>query len=276
MFKNISKEEIVVPASMTQLKEIRDFIEQIGKKYKISDKITNSFKLVVDESCTNIIRHGYKEIKDGKITIRAIIRRLSLTMIIIDQGKSFDPRQVKDPDLKKYVQIGKKGGLGIFMMRKLMDDMVYNFTSEGNELRLNKVREPDHEPVLFSWFNSLSLRYKSLLVTSAIMFIFTVAGYFILKSQIYSRIQTRVFEEASSITKEFAEMNYDPVLNEEDLLLFRNAQSIQQSRVEMIRFVMILKQTREVFAVYPINHELATRNVNFDNLPIIEEYNVMR
>jgi anti-sigma regulatory factor (Ser/Thr protein kinase) len=273
MFKNISKEEIVVPASMTQLKEIRDFIEQIGKKYKISDKITNSFKLVVDESCTNIIRHGYKEIKDGKITIRAIIRRLSLTMIIIDQGKSFDPRQVKDPDLKKYVQIGKKGGLGIFMMRKLMDDMQYNFTSEGNELRLNKVREPDHEPVLFSWFNSLSLRYKSLLVTSAIMFIFTVAGYFILKSQIYSRIQTRVFEEASSITKEFAEMNYDPVLNEEDLLLFKNAQSIQQSRVEMIRFVMILKQTREVFAVYPINHELATRNVNFDNLPIIEEYN---
>jgi serine phosphatase RsbU (regulator of sigma subunit)/anti-sigma regulatory factor (Ser/Thr protein kinase) len=273
MFKNISKEEIVVTASMTHLKEIRDFIEQIGKKYKFSDKIINPFKLVVDEACTNIIRHGYKEIKDGKITIRAIIRRLSLTIVIIDQGKSFDPRQVQDPDLQKYVQIGKKGGLGIFMMRKLMDDINYNLTSEGNELRLTKVRKPDHEPKLISLFNSFSLRYKSLFFTSIIMFILTMAGFFILKSQIDNRIETRVFAEAGSITKEFAKINYDPVLNEEDLLLFKNSQSIQQGREEMIRFVMVLKQNMDVLAVYPINHDLATRNISFDNLQTIRKYN---
>ncbi|NIV14477.1 MAG: hypothetical protein GWN62_25340, partial [Aliifodinibius sp.] len=87
--------EVVIPAKMVSLRDVRDFIEQIGRKHKFSEKVINSFKLVVEEACTNIIRHGYMDIKDGKITVRAIIRRLSLTIVIIDQGKSFDPRQIK-------------------------------------------------------------------------------------------------------------------------------------------------------------------------------------
>lgn len=271
MFKNISKEEIVVPASMAHLKEIRDFIEMIGKKYKFPEKTINSFKLVVDESCTNIIRHGYKDIKDGKITIRAIIRRLSLTIVIIDQGRSFDPRQVRDPDLQKYVQIGKKGGLGIFMMRKLMDDIQYNLIGGGNELRLTKLREPDHEPKLVSWFTSLSLRDKSLLITSVIMVIATITAYFILKAQIDTKVEHRVFSEAASITKEFAKINYEPVLSEEDLQLFKNAQSIQQSREEMLRSVIVLKQNMDVMAIYPIDHDLVDQSINFEEMPVVQK-----
>jgi len=271
MFKNISKEEIIVPASMAHLKEIRDFIEMIGKKYKFPEKTINSFKLVADESCTNIIRHGYKDIKDGKIIIRAIIRRLSLTIVIIDQGRSFDPRQVRDPDLQKYVQIGKKGGLGIFMMRKLMDDIQYNLTNDGNELRLTKLREPDHEPKMVAWFTSLSLRDKSLLITSVIMIIVTLTAYFILKAQIDTKVEHRVFSEAASITKDFAKINYEPVLSEEDLQLFKNAQSIQQSREEMIHSVMVLKQNMDVMAVYPIDHDLVDQNVNFEKMKVVQK-----
>ncbi|OPX33618.1 hypothetical protein B1H10_05465 [candidate division KSB1 bacterium 4484_188] len=120
MFKNVHKEEIIIPAQMSYLQQVREFIEHIGKKNRFSDKVTNSFKLVVDEACTNIIRHGYRDVKNGQIVIRAIVRRLSLTMVVIDRGKSYDPRQVQNPDLQKYISIGKKGGLGIFMMRKLM------------------------------------------------------------------------------------------------------------------------------------------------------------
>lgn len=266
MFKNISKEEIVVPASMAHLKEIRDFIEQIGKKYKISDKIINSFKLVVDEACTNIIRHGYKDIKDGKITIRAIIRRLSVTIVVIDQGRSFDPRQVKDPDLQKYVQIGKKGGLGIHMMRKLMDDIQYNITGHGNELRLAKTREAVEESKYLSWFGSLSLRNKSFMVTSIIMVVLTLAAYFLLKAGIEADVREKVFAEATSISNDFARVNYEPLRQEKDTQLFENAKSIQQSRSEMLRMVMILKQNLEVIAFYPINLEMVPQSMRFDNL----------
>src|SRR4030042_6917107 len=114
---------------MPYRRQVRDFIEQIGARHNFDHKIINSFKLVVDEACTNIIRHGYRDIKNGQIMVRAIVRRMSLTIVIVDSGHSFDPRQVQDPDLEKYVSIGKKGGLGIFMMRKLMDDIKYNVTS---------------------------------------------------------------------------------------------------------------------------------------------------
>ena len=111
MFRNVKKELIAIPAQMSYLSQVRDFIEHIGKKYKFSDKVTNSFKLVIEEACTNIIRHGYRDIKGGEITLKAIIRRQSLTIVIIDQGISFDPRQAATPDLQKYIQIGKKAGL---------------------------------------------------------------------------------------------------------------------------------------------------------------------
>jgi anti-sigma regulatory factor (Ser/Thr protein kinase) len=93
---------------MANLKGIRDFIEEIGHAHKYSEKTLNSFKLVIDEVVTNIIRHGYRDIPDGRITIRAIVRRFSLTIVVIDQGVTFDPRQAKNPDLRKYIDIGKK------------------------------------------------------------------------------------------------------------------------------------------------------------------------
>ena len=117
MFRNVKKEEIAIPAQMSYMGQVRDFIEHIGAKYKYADKIINSYKLVIEEACTNIIRHGYRDIKGGEISIKAIIRQQSLTIVILDQGISYDPRQAQTPDLEKYIQIGKKGGLGIFRLK---------------------------------------------------------------------------------------------------------------------------------------------------------------
>ena len=72
MFRNVKKEEITIPAQMSYLIQIRDFVEHIGKRYKYSEKMINSFKLVIDEACTNIIRHGYRDIKNGEIQLKAI------------------------------------------------------------------------------------------------------------------------------------------------------------------------------------------------------------
>ena len=144
MFKNVIKEQLKVPAHIDYLGELRDFVVRVGKKYGISDKIINAFKLAIDEAGTNIIRHAYRD-HDGPgfILLRVIVRKASITVSLIDEGKYFDPKNVKDPDLKRYVDIGKKGGLGIFIIRKLMDEIDYRRTEEGNELRLTKYRTPE-------------------------------------------------------------------------------------------------------------------------------------
>ena len=121
--------------------QIRGFIDYVGRRYSYSSKDIHATKLAVEEACTNIMRHGYKGIPYGEITIKILIRRLSISVILIDQGQTFDPRTVNKPDILKYVEMGKMGGLGIMMIRKLMDELYYDVTDQGNEFRLVKYRE---------------------------------------------------------------------------------------------------------------------------------------
>ncbi|MDZ7724511.1 MAG: SpoIIE family protein phosphatase [candidate division KSB1 bacterium] len=93
-------------------------------------------------------------------------------------GKYFDPRYVSEPDLSRYVQIGKKGGLGIFMMRRLLDDIDYRKTEAGNELWLTKKRvEPEHKGLHVSSI-PLSLKMRYWLYAMGILSVILVGVYF--------------------------------------------------------------------------------------------------
>ena len=140
MFKRVIREETKVPADIKYLGEMRDFVTRIGRKYGVGERNINAFKLAIDEAATNIIRHAYRD-WDGFITLRMIIRNRTVTVSMLDQGIAFDPRSVRDPDLGRYVEIGKKGGLGIFIIRRVIDNIDYRKTTEGNELRLTKNRD---------------------------------------------------------------------------------------------------------------------------------------
>ena len=161
MFKGVEKEQLKVPAHIDYLGDLRDFVIKIGRKNGFSDKDINAFKLSVDEASTNIIRHAYRETDDqGLITIRAVVKKNSLTLSLIDQGTYFDPKRVKNPDLNRYVDIGKKGGLGIFIMRKLMDEIDYRKTEEGNELRITKFHETAEKGKILSAVSTLPSSIK--------------------------------------------------------------------------------------------------------------------
>ncbi|MEJ2053361.1 MAG: SpoIIE family protein phosphatase, partial [Calditrichaceae bacterium] len=248
MFKNVKKEEITVPAQMSYLIQVREFIEHIGKRYKFDDKVINSFKLVIDEACTNIIRHGYRDIKNGEITIKAIIRRLSLTILIIDQGRSYDPSQASSPDLGKYVDIGKKGGLGILMMRKLMDDLQYTVTERGNEFRLTKNRENVQEPKIIQKWHELNLKAKYSLIASVI---FTIVILFIFSWLIVGTeksIKQEVLDVTSSGTLSLADNVISDMMNDDDINLFEAADALSKNYKGVIKEVFILDTAKHVQA----------------------------
>lgn len=179
MFKGVEKEQLKVPAHIDYLGDLRDFVVRIGRKHGFSDKHINAFKLSVDEAATNIIRHAYRESHDqGLITIRAVVKKNSLTLSLIDQGIYFDPKRVKNPDLNRYVDIGKKGGLGIFIMRKLMDKIDYRKTEEGNELRITKFYQtPEKGKILSAVSIPSSIKVKYFLRTIAIITLLITLGY---------------------------------------------------------------------------------------------------
>ena len=243
MFKNVKKEEITIPAQMSYLIQVRDFIEHIGKKYHFHDKVVNSFKLVIDEACTNLIRHGYRDIKNGEIVIKAIIRRMSLTIVIIDQGVSYDPRQANTPDLANYVNIGKKGGLGILMMRKLMDDLQYSVTERGNEFRLTKNREQSHESKLVSYWNELNLKMKYSLYAAILFTILTMIVFIPMYHNLDGRITENILQRVAGSNVTLADNVVDDLLNDNNAQLFEKAYSLRQANPDVVDEVFITNRS---------------------------------
>ncbi len=141
MSRLISKEQLVVPAQINYLPVLRNFISRIASKNKFSQSEVNALIISVDEACTNIIKHGYRDIQAGSITVNVNVKIDRLVVELIDHGISFDPNQVSDPNLAQYIQNGKKGGLGIFIMKKFLDDIQYITSGKANILRLIKFRK---------------------------------------------------------------------------------------------------------------------------------------
>ncbi len=239
MFKSVATEEIQFPAEINSLKKLRDFVTRIGKKYKLADKTTNSFKLAIDEASTNIIRHAYRD-KKGQITLRAIIRKDDVTISLIDQGRYFDPKNVKDPDLNRYVDIGKKGGLGIFMIRKLVDSVDYRRTESGNELRLTNRRERKKSRIsLPSVTGSLRAKYFSFaaVIVSAIIVIYYVFDFIRTKDQklddAYIQMRASSIPFAANILDEYENSSeFNPELS-------AKAQEYWNQNQDFIRYAII-------------------------------------
>jgi len=129
--------QLRVPAEDRHLAEIRDFIQEVGEKIQIPGKILANTKLAVDEACTNVVKHGYKG-RTGYLEVVVTGNQKEFSIEIQDQGESFDLRNVKSPDLKMYVETRKRGGLGVFLMNQLMDEVRYRGSPEGNVLSMSK------------------------------------------------------------------------------------------------------------------------------------------
>src|SRR5882672_6064321 len=129
--------QLRVPAEDRHLAEIRDFIQEVGEKIQIPGKILANTKLAVDEACTNVVKHGYKG-RTGYLEVVVTGNQREFSIEIQDQGESFDLRNVKSPDLKMYVETRKRGGLGVFLMNQLMDEVRYRAGDDGNVLTMSK------------------------------------------------------------------------------------------------------------------------------------------
>ncbi len=131
--------ELVVKSRTENLSLIRDFISSKVSETGISNEEVENIMLAVDEACTNIIKHAYKSHPDGKIIIKVDYNSDKLLITIIDYGNTFDPLVVPDPDLQKYYRNGKVGGLGMYLMKSLMDDVKYTTVpGKYNKVLLSK------------------------------------------------------------------------------------------------------------------------------------------
>jgi len=134
---NMSK--IIFTANYQNLDEIREFVGEKARQVGFSDKEVYSIQLAADEASTNIIEHAYTGVEDGNIEIDCDFVDGDLKIVMRDQGKPFNPSSVPEPNVKADLSDRQIGGLGMYLMRKLMDQVSYESSVErGNVLTMTK------------------------------------------------------------------------------------------------------------------------------------------
>lgn len=132
-----TKSELEIDGKLENISVIVDFTTTAMRQLGIEEGIP-MVQTAVDEACTNIIKHAYSG-KGGIISISCELQHNDIVITIRDYGKPFDIDSVMPPDLEAPLEQRRIGGLGMYLMRKLMDDISYDFNAQnGNKLIMRK------------------------------------------------------------------------------------------------------------------------------------------
>ena len=132
--------EITVNASPDRVGQVTDFVNQLLAELDYQERIRVEVDVAVDELFSNIVRYAYR-LENGTVTVRLKTEDnpLSIVIMFIDHGIPFNPLEEKRPDTT-VLPAGKRpiGGLGLFMVRKIMDQIEYHFENGQNILIVRK------------------------------------------------------------------------------------------------------------------------------------------
>jgi serine/threonine-protein kinase RsbW len=135
---------VQTPGDISYLHRIREFIAGIATEVGIEQQEIDSIELAVDEACTNVIEHGYAPDDPNKeLTIRMEINTSKLVLTVIDHARPFNMLQYTPRDIKELEAEGRDGGLGIRLIKHIMDSIDYRIREDGhNELIMTKYFTP--------------------------------------------------------------------------------------------------------------------------------------
>lgn len=124
---------LTVSSSLEALSEISDFVVRAARAANMDDHAVWEVQLAVDEAATNIILHAYGDHDlEGPITVHTELKDGEFIVCLRDNGIPFDPKMVPKPDLTSPVEERTTGGLGLYLMRKLMDRVEFEFDPAGS------------------------------------------------------------------------------------------------------------------------------------------------
>jgi serine/threonine-protein kinase RsbW len=127
------------PGRFESLDKIREFVVQAARQAGFDEAASYAVELSVDEASTNIIEHAYGGEGNGDIDISVGIIDQEFVVILHDHGSPFDPSKVPVPNHNVPLEELKPRGVGLFLIRKMMDEVQFEFTPDkGNILTMKK------------------------------------------------------------------------------------------------------------------------------------------
>ncbi len=136
---SVKTETIHIESRTERLSVVRDFVSDAARRVGFPDEEVGKIALAVDEACTNIIKHAYRFDPNQDIAVSVSTENKLFVVRIRDHGRTFDPSGVQPPNMKEYLTHFRRGGLGVHLMRSLMDKVEYSIVpGTTNEVRLTK------------------------------------------------------------------------------------------------------------------------------------------
>ena len=130
--------EIEIKNEVEELDKLAAFVEEVASELGLGPELEMNLNLALEEVVSNVILYAYPNKEEGKVTIAAKGDVKSLVFTITDKGKEFDPTKVEEADITLSAEDRQIGGLGIYIVKNIMNEVTYQRLEGHNVLTLKK------------------------------------------------------------------------------------------------------------------------------------------
>ena len=135
----VAQRSLTLGNDIRQIPKLADFILSIAEEKHLSQSLSTNINLALEEAVTNVMMYAYPKGTEGTVTIDALLKDKSLEFTVSDSGVAFDPTAAPDVDIQKDLKDRPIGGLGIYLVKKIMDEVRYQRKDGRNYLTMIKL-----------------------------------------------------------------------------------------------------------------------------------------
>ena len=132
------EKSIVLANEISEISRLNGFIEEIGEEFGLTPDVVFNLNLVLEEAVVNVINYAYPKEDHQWIYLSAKLQEGSIILVLTDTGKEFDPTMAPEADITLSADEREIGGLGIFLIRQIMNEVRYERIEGKNVLTLEK------------------------------------------------------------------------------------------------------------------------------------------
>ena len=132
------EKSIILTNDISEISKLNEFVEEIGNECSLTPDVVFNVNLVLEEAIVNVINYAYPKEKHESIYLSAQLHEGSIVFVLTDTGMQFDPTKAPEADITLSLEDRPIGGLGIFLIRQIMNEVSYERIDGKNVLTLSK------------------------------------------------------------------------------------------------------------------------------------------
>ena len=132
------EKSIILANDISEISKLAAFIDEVGETFELAPDVVFNLNLVLEEAVVNVINYAYPKEEHQYIYLSAHLHDDSIVFVLTDTGKEFDPTLAPEADITLSADEREIGGLGIFLIRQIMNEVRYERIDGKNVLTLEK------------------------------------------------------------------------------------------------------------------------------------------